>query len=57
MPETETIDLTPSWRSIVDVLIHLAAHGETKEARAYAAEELRRMAVIADKYVAMEKAA
>lgn len=53
----ETIDITPSWRNVVDILVEVAAHGETKQARDEAREELRRMSLLADKYVAMVKAA
>lgn len=57
MPKTETIDLTPTWRSVVDILVEVAAHGETKKARDEAREELRRMATLADKYVTMQEVA
>ena len=54
---TETIDLTPSWRAVVDILVEVAAHGETKQARNDARDELRRMAELADKHVSMVNAA
>lgn len=53
----ETIDITPSWRAVVDILVEVAAHAETKKARDEARDELRRMAELADKYVTMVNAA
>lgn len=49
-----TIDLTPTWRAILPVLIEGLIHG-TEAGRSIAREELTRMADIADKYVASKK--
>ena len=52
----KTIDVTPTWESIVEVLM-LALTNGTENGREIAREELRRMAKIADKFVAIQKAA
>ena len=57
MAEVKYIDLTPTWRSVVDILVEVAANGESLKARSEARAELRRMALIADKAVAAQKAA
>jgi hypothetical protein len=57
MPETTTIDITPTWRAIVDILIEVVANGESLKARAEARKELHRMAEIADRAVAAAKEA
>lgn len=53
---TQTIDLTPTWESLVPVLLHIAQHSESVKARKDIAEELVRMAQAADKWNAHCKA-
>jgi hypothetical protein len=50
-----TIDMTPTWEGILPGLIAMVTNG-TVEARNTAMSELRRMAQLADKYVAQEQA-
>lgn len=49
------IDMTPTWSGILPALIAIIANGETVEARKTAEAELRRMAGLADRYVASVK--
>ena len=49
-----TIDLTPTWRAIVPLLIEGLTNG-TPEGNRIAREELHRMAGLADKYVESQK--
>ncbi len=49
---SKTIDLTPTWREILPALLALMENPET---RRDAADELTRMANLADKYVAVVK--
>jgi hypothetical protein len=51
----ETVDITPSWSGLLPGLILLITDGETPEARKAGADELRRMARLADAYVASAK--
>jgi hypothetical protein len=48
MGKPTVIDLTPTWASLVSSLVLLIERG-TPEARAFAIEELKRMAERADK--------
>lgn len=52
----ETIDLTPTWEGILPGLIDMAVNGTSFETRSTAAIELRKMARLADAYVAEKKA-
>jgi hypothetical protein len=51
---TQTIDLTPTWRGILPVLIALIEKGNA-EGRKAAVDDLERMATIADTYVKQQK--
>jgi hypothetical protein len=51
----KTIDLTPTWEGILPALLAIIQNGKT-EGRAIALAELRRMAQLADAYVAERKA-
>lgn len=46
------IDITPTWREILPLLVEIAVNAETPKARDTAWKELRRMADIADQAVA-----
>lgn len=48
------IDITPTWRGVLPVLLELIANG-TPEGRKLAIEELRKMANLADAYNAIPK--
>lgn len=50
-----SIDLTPTWESILPVLLEVHNSAETSTARQAAFNELRRMAQIADLFVASSK--
>lgn len=52
---TETIDMTPTWQGILPLLLAAVENGTTAETRNNAMTELRRMAQIADDYVAAQK--
>jgi hypothetical protein len=52
----ETIDITPTWESLVLTLASLYTDGTTFESRKIAEEELLRMAKIADILVEERKA-
>lgn len=54
-PVVQTIDMTPTWAEILPALLAAYTDG-TAEGRRIAAEELQRMATIADSYVAAQKA-
>jgi len=51
-----TVDITPTWVAVVPVLLAAIENG-TSEGRRLAIEELKRMASIADAYVAANKEA
>ena len=51
----EYVDVTPTWRGILPLLVELAMNANTQEARDTAWKELRRMSEIADRMVALEK--
>jgi hypothetical protein len=51
-----TIDMTPTWESLVPVLIHILQHGETDAAKQAIAAELSKMAQAADHWNAHCKA-
>ena len=53
---TKTIDLTPTWESLVPVLLHIAQHSESVTARQDILTELTNMARAADKWNAHCKA-
>ena len=50
------IDMTPTWSALLEPLILLAANGENAGAREMAYAELKKMARVADLYVAEVKA-
>ena len=52
---TKTLDATPTWEGLVRPLIALVHEGETYESRQMAKGELRRMARLADCWVAHRK--
>ncbi len=54
-PNVKTVDLTPSWEGILPVLLTIYNYAETAEARNTAFAELKRMAQLADAYVAEQK--
>jgi hypothetical protein len=45
---TETIDLTPTWESLVPVLVHILQHSETETAKRLITAEIMSMAKAAD---------
>jgi hypothetical protein len=47
-----TVDIRPSWRSLIPALVEVAANGTTAEARRIAMEELLRLADIVDRQIA-----
>jgi hypothetical protein len=49
----ERINMTPSWEGILPLLLSMLEVGTHSQAAAK--NELRRMAVLADKYVALRK--
>ncbi len=51
----EYIDVTPTWEQILHSLLLVYTDSETGKGKAYAVEELTRMAKLADKYVASQK--
>lgn len=55
-PTVQTIDITPTWRGILPVLVELATRATTVEAMKDAEAELRKMAQAADRYNALAKA-
>ncbi len=48
--QTQTIDLTPTWKEILPALIMLVKDGETKEAQETGWRELWKMACAADDF-------
>lgn len=50
-----TIDITPTWRGVLRLLVTVANNAETAKARANAWAELERMADLADLYIADHK--
>lgn len=51
----ETVDMTPSWSGIVNVYLGVLENPNARpEAREAALSEIRRMATIADAYIAMQ---
>lgn len=53
--EPLTIDVTPTWKGIMRLLIEVYTNGESVKARQDALTELNRMADLADKYTSMVK--
>lgn len=51
-----TIDITPTWRGLLPVLVELATNATTVEAQKDAEAELQKMATAADRYNAIAKA-
>lgn len=51
----EHVIVTPTWRSLIPAIVHVAAHGETHDARAKAMDELYRLADIVDALVAEQE--
>lgn len=49
--EIETIDATPTWSAILPLLLEIHANAANPAGRRAAAEELQRMAQLADRYV------
>jgi hypothetical protein len=52
--ETQYIDITPTWEQIVPALLLILKSG-TADSKQYAAEEITRMAALADKYNTIAK--
>jgi hypothetical protein len=52
MPTEEGIDATPKWSDILPMLIEAATNGTSADVRDNAMSKLRRMAQLADSYVA-----
>lgn len=52
--EIKTIDVTPTWSAILPMLIMVLQDG-TPQGQAEATAELRRMAQLADRYVAAQQ--
>lgn len=50
----EYIDITPTWEGILPILLDRVEYGDFN-AKDLASTELRRMAQLADKYVALQK--
>lgn len=50
-----TVDITPTWRGVLRLLVTVANDAETAKARNDAWHELERMADLADLYVAEHK--
>jgi hypothetical protein len=55
MENTKTIDMTPTWKGLLPVLVHLVENATTSESRHVAMDELTRMANLADLYVTSQK--
>ena len=47
---TETINVTPTWESLVPVLAHIIQHSKSSTARADIVKELKSMAQAADRW-------
>jgi hypothetical protein len=47
---TETIDITPTWESLVPALVHIIQHSKSATARADIVQELKSMAQAADRW-------
>lgn len=54
---TQTIDMTPTWRSVLRLYVEVALNGDTLKGRQSAWVELERMADLADAYAASIKPA
>ena len=52
---TETINVTPTWKNILPYLLTVYSDASTPEGRQVAEDELRRMAALADRYVALSR--
>lgn len=53
--EPEKIDLMPTWTGVLPILLLSYIHGETTEIRSTALAELKRMAKVADRALALER--
>jgi hypothetical protein len=51
-----TVDITPTWRSLMPALVEVAARGRTAEGRKTAMDELLRLADVVDRMCANAKA-
>ena len=49
---TKTFDLTPTWRSIMPLLVYTAHNAETEEGRNIAMGELLKLADVVDAHIA-----
>ncbi len=47
---TQTLDMTPTWESLVPVLAHIIQHSKSATARADIMKELENMAKAADRW-------
>ncbi len=47
--------MTPTWKGLLPVLVHLVENATTSESRHVAMDELTRMANLADLYVTSQK--
>lgn len=56
MSEQKYVDLTPTWRGLLPMLIEVAANGTSPEGRKQATDELYRLADAADKLTAINRA-
>lgn len=52
---TETLDLTPTWESLIPLLVEVAANGTDAKARNQAMNELKRLARAVDERNAKAK--
>jgi hypothetical protein len=48
MPDTESINICPSWAALIPLLVEVAANGNSSEGRKSAMDELVRLATIVD---------
>lgn len=48
--QTKTIDMTPTWSEILGTVLVVLRDGDA-EGKKFAVEELKRMAILADRYV------
>lgn len=49
MTERKTINMAPTWRAVLPLLVEVAVNGKTHEGRAEAMAELYRLAETVDK--------
>jgi hypothetical protein len=49
---TRTVDITPTWKGVLRLMVEVAGNGTSEKGRQSAWAELTRMADLADRYVA-----